>query len=994
MPNRPNSLKKLILAALIALIFDVPLAAAGDLRPIDFNISQAPLSDALLDFARQAGVSIIFSGDSEFDSQLPKAIKGEFTAEVMLKILLQDTMLEAEFIHSDVIAIRPKPCILSNSCNQPLSRKQLSDLASNPRLEQMVVIGKTLTGSRITRTEFNGSAPVDIISSFDIELAGAQSVGDLLRDLPSVVGNSTSTSISNGGDGTASVTLRGLPATNTLVLLNGRRVANDGLAGESFDLNSLAPSSIDRIEVLKSGSSAVYGSDAIAGVINIILKREFEGFQIDTYTGQAGKGDLETNTSSFSFGRVFDRASFFVSGNIFEQDGIFSRDRAISASADLRPLGGGDKRSSATPNSRVTLPGEQVVILDGPPGANLDPGDFRLATNEDRFDFAEFTSSIVPSRRKSLYANINFDLSDSTAAYIDLGYTSNRARATLAPTPLFTGFETIPLPISADNVFNPFDVEISDVRRRLLELEPREQYNSAQVKRAAIGVDGNHREVRWDFSWHWSQSRANEVLSNLIDASRLQRALGDPANCIGTSIDGCEPVDLFGPVGALSQEQQDFLITSANNSGFFKLYGAAFNAAFTLAKLPTGRVDVAIGVDYRRESTLLTPALPNQVTIGGANIGASGGGRSVREIYYEATVPLLAKSRTRQKLALELAGRYSDYSDFGETFNPRYAIRYTPSKDVALRASFAEGFRAPSLLELHKSSGESQAFLNDPCSSAGGFTLLPGCTAQSDATRIQFLTISGGNKGLLPEESEFTGLGVLWTPSSIPGLNTSLDYFQIKQSNVIDANAQFILDQNASNGEFSSRVVRSASGEIERIIATNINIGRRTIKGIDLSASYALAKTKHGRLHFSVNASRLLEYKEQLNPNLPFEDVLGSFVDEASAGRGSLPKWKANAGVYWKHKQWQANYTIHYLDSLKEFVNDTESFRKVNSWTTHDFQTSYLFLIADGLRFTLGINNVLDEDPPLIVSAFNDNIDPRSHNLIGRYWYVKLAQKF
>jgi len=987
-------LKQSLLATTLLLLCAARMAVAEPVRMIEFHIIEERLSDALLSLARQAGVSIIFSGDSEFDSRTSSEHHGEYSTAAMLDKLLAGTMLEAEFVHPDVIAIRPMQCILSKSCEGDTPVQSLDDLASNPQLEQMLVIGKQLTGSRIRRTEFNGSAPVDIISSFDIELAGAQSVGDLLRNLPSVVGNSTSTSISNGGDGTASVTLRGLPSTNTLVLLNGRRVANDGLAGESFDLNSIAPSSIDRIEILKSGSSAVYGSDAIAGVINIILKKEFDGFQLDTYSGQSDEGDLETKTTSFAFGRIFDRATVLLSGTLFDQGGIFSRDRVIAASADTRSLGGIDKRSSATPNSRIIVPGGGPLTLDTPLATGDSADDFRPVTENDLFDFAQFTSSIVPSQRKSLYANLNFDVSDSSAAFVELGYTSNSANSVLAPTPLFTAFEAIPLPTSANNAFNPFGVEILDIRRRLLELEPRQQRNSAHVKRAAIGIEGKNRNIRWDATWHWSKSTARETLTNLVDAQKLQLALGDSDTCLTETSEQCVPLNLFGPIGSVNSAQQDFILVNANSNGFFKLYGAALNSEFTLAQLPAGRVGVAIGADYRKESTLLEPSNPNLITIGGANLERSGGERNVKELYYEATVPLIAGTPTRQTLTLELAGRYSHYSDFGETFNPRYALRFSPNRDFMVRASYADGFRAPSLLELFKSNGEDQAFLTDPCSIAENVTFLDGCETQSDDTRIQFLTINGGNRNLLPEESEFAGLGVLWTPTHWPSMNVSIDYFQIKQANVIDANAQFILDQNARSGAFPSRVMRTPTGEVERITATNINIGRRSIKGIDFSATLTAPVNSRGRLHFSMNASRILEYKEQLNPSLAFQNVLGTFADSASEGRGSLPKWKTNIGAYWKYKQWQANYTVHYIDSLQEFIASTDSQRKISSWTTHDIQTSYLFLVADGLRFTLGVNNLFDREPPLVVSAFNDNIDPRTHNLIGRYWYIKLAQKF
>lgn len=961
-----------------------------------FEISEKQLSEALLSFARQADVSIIFSADSDFDVILEKGFNGEFEPKQLLQLLLKGTALEAEFIHSDVIAIRPMPCLISASCkDEDLSARdeQFFQLASNPMLEQMLVVGRTMTGSRIRRTEFNGTAPVDIISAFDIELAGAQTIGDLLRDLPSVVGNSTSTSISNGGDGTASVTLRGLPASNTLVLVNGRRVANDGLAGESIDLNSLAPSSVDRIEVLKSGSSAVYGSDAIAGVINIILKKEYDGLQVDTYRGSSGDNDLQTTTTSFSFGRVFDHSSFFLSGTLFDQGEILSRERAISADTDTRLLGGEDQRSSATPNARVTLGNGQVVTLANNTVNPVDASDFRSVSDADLFNFAQFSTAIVPSDRKSLYGSVNFDVGDLSTAYFDYGFTSTEASSLLAPVPIFTAFESIPLSVSADNAFNPFGEEIADVRKRLLELGPRTQTNKADSHRAAFGIQGRRDTVHWDLNWHWSKTDARQTLSNLLNAQRLQRALGGPAECAGFAIDGCEPFDLFSASGFLPQSQQQFVRSEAVTEGFFKLYGGSANAAFTAAKLPAGKLNVAAGLEYRRESTAIGPVDPDLITLGGANLAASAGNRSVKEVYVEALVPILRTEHGREKLSVELASRYSNYSDFGDSFNPRAAVKFRPMRGLLFRMSYAEGFRAPSLLELHKSGAEDQAFLTDPCSIASNVGVLSACTRQTDPTRLQFLTINGGNLDLLPEESEFSSVGMIWTPSVLKSFSAAIDFFSIDQNNVVDANAQFILDQNAENGAFAGRVIRAANGEIERIIATNINIGKRELDGIDFSFNYALPKVKHGRFHLSLNASRLHSYKEQLNPELPGIQLVGKFADEASEGRGSLPKWKANFGAYWKYKQWQINYTLHHIGALEEQLS-TGASRRISSWTTHDVQTSFLFLIEDGLRFTFGVKNLTDRNAPLVASAFNDNIDARTHNLIGRYWYAKLAQKF
>lgn len=974
--------------------------AATSEQGVAFDIRESKLSDALLSFARQADLSIVFSADAELDVQLESQFKGRYQPAALLRQLLEGTQLRAEFLYDDVVAISPKPCAKNQRCKQALEwDADLSELARNPRLEQMLVLGKKLTGSRLQLTEFGSSAPVDIISAFDIELAGEQSVGELLQNLPSVFGNSTSTAISNGGDGTATVTLRGLPANNTLVLINGRRIANDGLAGESFDLNSLSPASIERIEVLKSGSSAIYGSDAIAGVINIILKRKADGFKVSAYHGQSSRGDLATQTYDLSFGHEFDRGTFFLSATRFTQDPIFSRDRQRSASADGRQLGGVDNRSSATPNTRITLDNDNVVTLASDGADNLLPGTqtehFRPATAEDLFNFQSFSTAVVPSERESLFTTFSLDVTDRIGAVFEYAQTEHYAKSQFAPTPVFTAFETAPISISANNIFNPFQTEITDARRRLLELGERTGINKSRSKRVALGLEGGSADIEWNVLWHWSKTQATETLTNLVDLEQLANTLGGPDQCAGITFDGCQPVNFFGPVGSISGPALEQLRAIGQTQGFFKLGGFMLNAAFTPIEISSGEVEAAFGMEYRAESTGIAPEDPDLITIGGANFTSSSGKRNVSELYTEFRIPLWSNKKDKTGLDFELAARYSKYSDFGEEVNPRVALQYKPIKTLTVRTSYASGFRAPSLIELNKTSSETQAFVIDPCSIPENVGVLQGCRSLTDATRLQFLTKTGGNPDLLAEESDHVGLGLSWRPMALSGLLASIDYFRISQRNVVDANAQFILDQNAANGAFADRVVRDVNGEITEIIATNINIGRRVIDGLDFSLKYALPRSEQlGRLHLSIDGTHLLGYREQLNPELPTRQLAGTFVDDASEGRGAIPKWKVNMGAYWKLKQWQANYSVRYTSGFTETLPMLNRERRINSWLVHDLQVGYLFLVGDGLRLTMGIDNLFDKDAPFAATAFNDNIDARTHDLTGRYWYGKLSFNF
>ncbi|MGI9287014.1 MAG: TonB-dependent receptor [Pseudomonadales bacterium] len=990
----------------VGLCMVLMLAGASSSRAAVERVQEQPkvyvdtgsgtLADALITVAHQADLSIIFGTQEAFETPVA-SVRGYYPIAEVLQQLLAESELEPVFVSAGVIAIRPIECANDPNCEDIVEAIDQGALEGYPRLEEMTIIGRTITGSRIRRNDYDGSAPVDIISAADLELAGAQSIGDFLKFLPSVVGNSTSTSISNGGDGSASVTLRGLPASNTLVLINGRRVANNGLAGESVDLNAIAPSAIAKIEVLKSGASAVYGSDAIAGVINIILKKDFDGLQVDTYYGSSVEGDLGTRNSSFTFGHTFERGDLIVSGTHYDQDALFSRDRSVSSSADTRRFGGADRRSSATPNARINLPTGVVVpevSVDGPLSSPLSAEDFRLATDDDLFNFREFTTATVPSERSSLYAHLQFDVTDQTSTYLDYDYITTEAESRLAPTPVFTAFETIDLPVAASNIYNPFGIELIDVRKRVLELGARAQENESKVRRLAWGLESQHDNYAWDVGFHWSKTDATETLHNLIDASRLQRALGDAAQCLGIAVDGCEPFNLFGPPGVITPSQLDYVAHDAKVRGYSKLYGITLNSSATLATLPAGPLEIAMGYEYRKESTAKKPVTPDILTLGGANFDATSGGRRVHEMYFETLVPLLRKQPGVHSLELDLAARYSHYNDFGDTSNPRIAVKYRPIAPLLLRASYAEGFRAPSLLELNQISSQSQDMLQDPCADSANVGVLMGCVSQSDNTRVQFLTLNGGNQDLLPEDSEYSSYGFVWSSSRWQGFTASLDYYNISQRNVVNADAQFILDQNAATGAFSDRVERDAAGELQKITATNINIGERKVSGWDIAMNYNFPRTRYGRYFLSFNAANIHQYQEQPFPDAQRRNLEGQFVDEASEGRGALPKWKYNLGMYWKHKQWQANYTLHYISALDEEIPGLADRRTIDRSKTHDVQLSYLFLIANGLRVTFGIDNLFDENPPFAASAFNDNIDSRTHELTGRFWYARLAQRF
>ena len=977
------------LRQLFAGVFLVCLVArvgSTELGNSSFTIDAPQLAPALIQFSHQSGLSIVFSKRLTRNMEAPP-VTGSLSNEAALNRLLADSGLGWELVDDQVIAIYAIDCAADDSCPSPGGTVEKYPLFE-PGIEETFIYGTTVTGSRIKRTAYDNAAPVDVFSAPDIELSGAQTLGELLKFVPAVSGNSLSTAIANGGDGTSSVTLRGLPASNTLVLINGRRVANNGLAGESVDLNSIPPAAVERIEILKDGASAIYGSDAIAGVVNVIMRRDFTGFLAETYYGETHEGDLSTQTHTLQYGAMIPRGSVFFSATLFDQDPIYSRDRNVSRSADTRRLGGSDERSSATPDSRITLPNGETLIATA--------SGYRPATDEDLFNFQSFTTAIVPLKRNSLYGSFEYDLTSNITSSIELSYLETEATAELAPTPIFAAFEQVPIVVAADNIYNAFGLELSDVRRRLVELPDRTQHNESQVSRFGAILEGQTNQWFWDVGYNWSRSEASQLTRNLVNADNLRRGVGPASACQGQAIDGCVAINLVGSAGSITPDQVDYLRAKGEVSGYSSLSSFSGNVSGRPFELPHGHLDMAIGIEIRNESTSKKPdaLLANTGTIGGTNFEATRGDRDIVEVYAEAILPLWTSPGGQHKFDIEAALRHSDYSDFGETTNPRIGLRLHLGKGLMLRGTYAEGFRAPSLNELFEGNTEEQAFINDPCSQPQNVGVLPGCGQLADPTRNQFLTIRGGNPDLKPETAESWSAGVVWSPSKITGLTLSADIFQIEQENVVSASAQFIVSQNARFGEFQENVERDAMGNLTLVKANNINVGRRRVRGADLSLKYHLPKQPWGQLSMTGTSAYIGEYLARLDPGAPEFDLAGSFRDEASEGLGGIPEWKAQLGLRWKKNRWRGSYDAHYISSMDEVVPGTDSTRRIDSWLIHDLQLSYTFNVLQGLRASLGVDNVFDEEAPLATSAFNDNIDGRTHELKGRYWYTKLSQQF
>jgi len=308
-----------------------------------------------------------------------------------------------------------------------------------------------------------------------------------------------------------------------------------------------------------------------------------------------------------------------------------------------------------------------------------------------------------------------------------------------------------------------------------------------------------------------------------------------------------------------------------------------------------------------------------------------------------------------------------------------------------LRASLSWGFRAPSLFELYRAESSTQAFLNGLCS-AKNSAELPGCSGPADPLRTQYSIVTGGNKDLQPEKSQNLSMGFLYQPNGLENFSLGVDIFSIEVDQVIGANAQFLINQNAQNGLFADLITRSDSGELLQVTANNQNLGSREIQGADLDISWRVFIARWGTFGVNMGGSYIDSYNFAPEPGAPGTDLAGTFVDKAAGGSGSIPEWKSRLNLFWQFGRWEFALSSLHISSLRETIVSESRARESGAWSREDMQVSYHFNSGESL-VTMGVENILDQPPPFFGTAFNDNFDARTHDSTGRFLYARLSHR-
>jgi iron complex outermembrane recepter protein len=916
--------------------------------------------------------------------------------------------------------------------------------------------GKTevisVTDSPIEHKLFTGRAPVSVVTRADLTASGRATLGDVLQSLPAQ-SNAGNAQVNAGGDGMTRISLRGLGAPRTLVLLNGRRIVNGGPGADAaVDVNAIPLAAIERVEILKDGASAIYGADAVGGVVNLITRPKFDGTDVSLLASTSQRGDGIEYDASFvtGFNTRDKRTYLLVSAGHQRHDAVLAGERTFSTfqrSYDFASKTEVRNVSLAAPSGRLAV---SSIGAGGirPAGCAADAckpdgngGWTDFVAPGDLYNDAAENYLYTPSSRTNVFATAGKRLNDHVATFIELLYLRRNNDRQLSPVAFVADS-----PISKDSMYNPIGGDILDYRRRVVELGPRQYLDNGGVFRFVLGVTGNVPETstvlkNWSYevSYNYGATKAlaattGQLLKprvidalgpSMLDANGVPicvRTPGDPTSQIIYIIPGlpplpCVPVNLLAPAGSIPPEQLKNLTYRDAGAGDNSMGTLLATASGSVVQLPNrGEISLSLGADYRYEVGDFAP--PDVATVGYTTDDAAGrtaGKFGVFEGFSELAIVPVSGHDIAKWVELDLGVRALRHSRFGSSLTYKIGGVFRTVQGIALRGTYATAFRAPSVPDLFRGPVERNPAAEDPCDTRppsvgdGTRTLDPmvqaQCTAQgvpvgSTFTTSQQRSVIGGNPKLQAETAASTTIGVVVEPPQVKGLALSADYWHISIRDAIETLGVHTIFANCYD-----RGVQSYCDQIHRDPITHRiapvdqllqNVPRTTTSGVDVALRYSTRLAELGRIHTGLEAQYLLGY--DLDTSLQVIHGVG-FYD-----LGVYPRYKANLSGNWVHPRGASGgFILRYVGKYTECAgnncntdrNLALASREVDRYVKLDLFGGYDFRSGLG-RTTLqvGVNNLFDTTPPVVYNAAAANSDAATYDFVGRMVYVRLSQLF
>ena len=888
-----------------------------------------------------------------------------------------------------------------------------------------------VTGSRIRQTNLTSTSPVATLTREDIQLDRALDIETVLTKLPQFSGSFGSTS--NGADvrGAATLDLRGLGQNRTLVLVNGTRAVPFGFRN-SVDVSSIPAALIQQVEVLTGGASAVYGADAVAGVVNFVLRTDFSGVEGRAIDNVSQDGDAGNRGVDFTAGTNFASGR----GNVTAFAGWSRRDGLLKGA---RPFASPERNDAGIITGRA--PGGTFTRSDNLPvfnfGGTLSP---RFAFGEDggltpvaqADQFSALESLVQPAERLTGALFFKFNASAGVELYGRAIAVRLDTRDQLTPASVSTSFlvqrdNPLITPELQPVLAGAFDRTrtgeaggsqsfLATASRSFPELGIRGFDTKRTSVQGQIGARGNLTpKVRWDVYAQYGKVReATAVLGEGIVA-RLRQAANVTADAQGQPVcadpsNGCVPASLFGP-GSISPAAVAFIaarIKQGRNRGQF--VGAATLTGDTgdFLTLPAGAIDFALGAEYRQEKgrVFFDEAINRGQTLNQGMRPDFGGGFNVREVFGEVRVPVLAGLPLVERLDLEAAYRLSDYSTAGRVDAFKLGGNFAVSRSFRLRGAYQTVVRAPNIGELFGAPGSLALAgrATDPCAdlaASGASAEVCRATGAPAAPYVQDLTgalfLFGGNAELEPEKGRTYALGAVLTPVSLPGLSMTADYYDIRIDNAIGAvlpqatlDTCYVIVADASD-PFCSRISRGANGQLTAVDSSDVNVALLRVEGIDISARYGVALEAGRRIMLDYAGDVVVRQTQKNGAAAATIECAGRFG--ATCGletRRALPKYRHRVSAGFASGDSTLLGTWRMLGRVKDDSPTVFATERIGSQHYVDLAASHR--VTEVLTLVLGVDNLFDRKPPLAgTNAADANTFPASYDVIGRRFGVSVT---
>jgi len=1036
--------------AICATLSLFAFARAEAFETLSHDIPAQPLTQALSEFANQTGLQLVYVSEIAV-KQTSNGVSRGLAAPDALRRLLAGTELHFELLNDRTVRIfAESSCASPSGCAGRPFGAELAVSSSGPPSPNNSLEEVTVNGSRLWLDPAKAVAPVIVLDRRDIERRGENSIGDVLQALPQNAGSLMNTSLNNGaepygdaGDGSVRLALRGY---DTLVLVNGRRFPNSGAgADDSVDLNTLPISLVDRVEVLASGASAIYGSGAVGGVVNIVTRRDMVGFTVAGSQTLSEHGGGLVTTGQAAAGLDLFGGTWILGVDHVEQESV-TLDRRDYSAVPLVIVDGNGRlapfRNFGTPQGQFAVPEGNTLGLapglytrvDGATGRSA--ADYRpFDPAADYFNVAPYHYLQTPNERSALWLIGSYPLGEGLNLFVE-GIVHHRESAHgQAPDTYFGGaVPELPdgsLGIPANNYYNPFGVDLVGsgpevMTRRIVELGNRRLTEEVDLWRALVGLEGRIADWRWTFAVADAESDALTVQTGDFSRMRLIPAIGPsgpddsgrivcgpPDSATGivpaaNIIPGCVPVDLFGGPGSITPDQLQYIYPGpARYAGTNEQQTAELVLSGPWGQLSGQDLQWVLGLDYRREAGSSVPS-PWQIEEHG-EIGLTAADSEARELFAEVRVPLLEERRWAREMDVNLGLRWSDYSSFDNHLSWQFGIHWQPVEEWTLRANYADVFQVPDLWALHFPRITGAYFALDPCGNDPTETQRAHCAAHGvpGGAYVQgtedFVELTGGNPELEPETGLSLGAGVQYTPRWMEDVSISIDFFQLEITNLI---RQFfveqVLSECADNGvrQACDDIERFPDGRIKQVSTLNENFGGRyETRGLDFAIDWAVS-TALG----DVDVRLLATYLERWDEQPYFEGTVYEYAGTFAAG--AMPHWRGLGSVDWHSGSWLASYSAEYIGSYTQEVHSIGDFfglgsfgdhfsepfetytRRVESVLYHDLEGRYEF--GNGITVRAAITNVTDEDPPFVNLASVPNTDAGTYRLLGRSYFLEL----